>query len=60
MPGGHVGSIAIEDTAGMRLVIRGGQVLVGDPGDGRFERGDVVVEDGRIAEIGPSPESRPR
>ena len=38
----------------MRLVIRGGQVLAGDPGDGRFEHADVVVEDGRIAEIGPS------
>lgn len=35
-------------------MIRGGQVLAGDPGDGRFEHVDVVVEDGRIAEIGPS------
>jgi 5-methylthioadenosine/S-adenosylhomocysteine deaminase len=33
----------------MRLVVRGGEVLVGDPGEGRFERTDVVVEDGRIA-----------
>jgi cytosine/adenosine deaminase-related metal-dependent hydrolase len=39
---------------GMTLVIRGGQVLVGDPGDGRFEHADLVVEDGRIAGIGPS------
>jgi 5-methylthioadenosine/S-adenosylhomocysteine deaminase len=40
----------------MRLLIRGGQVLVGDPGDGRFERADVVVEDGRIAGVEPSPD----
>ena len=26
-------------------------MLVGDPGDGRFERADVVVDDGRIAAI---------
>ena len=31
--------------------MRGGEVLVGDPGAGRFERADVVVEDGRIAAI---------
>jgi cytosine/adenosine deaminase-related metal-dependent hydrolase len=37
----------------MRRLVRGGQVLVGDPGDGRFERADVVVEDGRVAAIGP-------
>ena len=35
----------------MKLVVRGGQVLVGDPGAGRFERADVVVDDGRIAAI---------
>jgi 5-methylthioadenosine/S-adenosylhomocysteine deaminase len=37
----------------MRLLVRGGQVLVGDPGEGRFEQADVVVEDGRIAAIEP-------
>ena len=31
--------------------MRGGDVLVGDPGEGRFERADVVVEDGRISAI---------
>ena len=31
--------------------MRGGDVLVGDPGKGRFERADVVVEDGRISAI---------
>jgi cytosine/adenosine deaminase-related metal-dependent hydrolase len=35
----------------MKLVVRGGEVLVGDPGEGRFERADVVVEDGRVAGI---------
>ena len=34
-------------------MVRGGQVLVGDPGEGRFEHADVVVEDGRIAAIEP-------
>jgi 5-methylthioadenosine/S-adenosylhomocysteine deaminase len=38
----------------MRLVVKGGRVLVGDPGHGRFEHADLVVEDGRIAAIGPS------
>ena len=41
----------------MRLVVRGGLVLVGDPAAGRFERADVVVEDGRIAGVGPSPQA---
>ena len=31
--------------------MRGGLVLAGDPGEGRFERADVVVEDGRIAAL---------
>jgi 5-methylthioadenosine/S-adenosylhomocysteine deaminase len=38
----------------MRVVVRGGQVLAGDPAQGRFERADVVVEDGRIAAIAPN------
>jgi cytosine/adenosine deaminase-related metal-dependent hydrolase len=37
----------------MRLVVRGGEVLVGDPGQGRFEHADVVVDEGRIATIEP-------
>jgi cytosine/adenosine deaminase-related metal-dependent hydrolase len=37
----------------MRVVVRGGEVLVGDPGAGRFERADVVVDDGLIAAIEP-------
>jgi 5-methylthioadenosine/S-adenosylhomocysteine deaminase len=37
----------------VKLVVRRGRVLVGDPGDGRFERADVVVENGRIAAIQP-------
>jgi 5-methylthioadenosine/S-adenosylhomocysteine deaminase len=37
----------------MRLVVRGGEVLVGDPGQGRFEHADVVVDEGRIAAIEP-------
>ena len=37
----------------MKLVVRGGDVLVGDPGEGRFERADVVVDDGRIVAIEP-------
>jgi 5-methylthioadenosine/S-adenosylhomocysteine deaminase len=40
----------------MRLVVRGGRVLVGDPADGRFRNADVVVEDGRIAGIEASPD----
>jgi len=32
-----------------RLLIRGGLVLLGDPGAGRFEPADVLIEDGRIA-----------
>jgi len=31
--------------------VRGGRVLVGDPGEGRFREADVVVEAGRIAGI---------
>jgi cytosine/adenosine deaminase-related metal-dependent hydrolase len=41
----------------MSLVIRGGQVLVGDPGDGRFESADLIVTDGRIAGVGSFPEA---
>ncbi len=36
-----------------RLLLRDGQVLVGDPGEGRFERTDVLVEGERIAALGP-------
>jgi 5-methylthioadenosine/S-adenosylhomocysteine deaminase len=39
-----------------RTLLSGGQVLVGDPGDGRVESADVLVEDGRIAAIGPDGE----
>ncbi len=35
----------------MKLVVRGGRVLVGDPGEGRFERVDVVLDGGRIAAL---------
>ena len=35
-----------------RLLLRDGQVLVGDPGEGRFERTDVLVEGERIAALG--------
>lgn len=38
--------------AGQRLLITGGLVLVGDPKDGRFERADVLAEDGSILYIG--------
>jgi cytosine/adenosine deaminase-related metal-dependent hydrolase len=40
----------------MRTVVRRGRVLMGDPGDGRFEHADVVIEDGRIAALEPSAE----
>jgi cytosine/adenosine deaminase-related metal-dependent hydrolase len=40
----------------MRLVVRGGLVLVGEPGAGRFERADVMVEHGRIASLAPAAE----
>jgi cytosine/adenosine deaminase-related metal-dependent hydrolase len=43
----------------MRLVVSGGRVLVGDPGDGRFERAEILLEDGRIAAIGPSLDVEP-
>ena len=33
----------------MSIVLRGGRVLAGDPGEGRFEQVDVVVQGGRIA-----------
>ena len=39
--------------AGERLLIRDGCVLTLDPGLGDFERADVLVEDGRIAAVGP-------
>ncbi len=35
-----------------RTLIRGGTVLVGDPGSGRAEDIDLLVENGRIAELG--------
>ena len=35
----------------MKLVVRGGEVLVGDPGEGRCEPVDVLVVDGCIAAI---------
>ena len=35
-----------------RLLLRGGHVLVGDPGKGRFERTDVLVEGERIVALG--------
>jgi cytosine/adenosine deaminase-related metal-dependent hydrolase len=38
----------------MKVVVRRGRVLVGDPGDGRFEHADVVIEGGRIAALEPS------
>ncbi|RBM19025.1 hypothetical protein DEH69_11450 [Streptomyces sp. PT12] len=41
------------------MVIRGGTVLVGPPATGRFERADVVVAEGRIAEIRPSGATAP-
>jgi 5-methylthioadenosine/S-adenosylhomocysteine deaminase len=36
-----------------RLLIRGGQVLSMDPDIGTLPRGDVLVEDGVIAQVGP-------
>jgi len=35
-----------------RLLIKGGYVLSMDPKIGELERGDVLVVDGRIAEVG--------
>jgi cytosine/adenosine deaminase-related metal-dependent hydrolase len=35
------------------MLIRGGTVLTVDPSIGDFTRGDVLVEDGRIAAVGP-------
>lgn len=40
--------------ASRRLVIRGGLVLSGDPGEGRFEPLDLLVDDGRIAALEPT------
>ncbi|WP_226797954.1 amidohydrolase family protein [Cupriavidus necator] len=37
-----------------RLIFKGGHVLSMDPGIGEFEQGDVLVEGGRIAAVGPS------
>lgn len=34
-----------------RLLIQGGRILLGDPGDGEFAVLDVLVEDGRIASV---------
>src|ERR671921_143025 len=36
-----------------RLLIAGGTVLTGPPRTGRFERADVLVENGGITAIGP-------
>lgn len=36
-----------------RIVIRGGQVVTMDPAVGNLPRGDVLVEDGRIAAVAP-------
>ena len=35
-----------------RNLLVGCDVLVGDPGEGRVQRGDLLIEDGRIAAIG--------
>ncbi len=40
-----------------RTLLRGGEVLVGDPGRGELEVADVLIEDGRIAAIGPGLEA---
>jgi hypothetical protein len=34
-----------------RTLLRGGDVLVGDPGDGIVETADLLIEEGRIAAI---------
>ncbi len=39
----------------MKSVVQGGRVLVGDPGEGRFERVDVVIEDGLVASLEEGP-----
>jgi 5-methylthioadenosine/S-adenosylhomocysteine deaminase len=36
-----------------RLLIKGGHVLTMDPAIGELEHGDVLIEDGRIAEVAP-------
>jgi len=41
----------------MRTVLRGGMVLTLDPELGDFPQADVLIEDGRIAAIGPVPEA---
>ncbi|HEY8002549.1 MAG TPA: amidohydrolase family protein [Solirubrobacterales bacterium] len=40
-----------------RTLLHGGEVLVGDPGLGRVEAADLLIEDGRIAAIGPGLEA---
>ncbi|OBK27259.1 amidohydrolase family protein [Mycobacterium asiaticum] len=37
-----------------RIVVRGGQIVSMDPELGVLPRGDVLIEDGRIAAVGPS------
>ncbi len=37
-----------------RIVIRGGQVVTMDPAVGTLPQGDVLIEDGRIAAVGPA------
>lgn len=36
-----------------RMLIQGGQVLTMDPATGDLDRGDVLIEDGRIASVAP-------
>jgi cytosine/adenosine deaminase-related metal-dependent hydrolase len=36
-----------------RTLLAGGEVLIGDPGAGRVETADLLIDDGRIAAIGP-------
>ena len=38
---------------GARLLLRGGTVISLDPEVGDFERADVLIEGGRIVQIGP-------
>ena len=40
-----------------RTLLRGGEVLIGDPGRGELAGADLLIEDGRIAAIGPGIEA---
>jgi cytosine/adenosine deaminase-related metal-dependent hydrolase len=42
------------ETAGRSLIIKGASIVTMDPALGDFSRGDILVKDGRIAEIGTS------